>query len=102
MRYRVADHGRVFSTRDRGTQILSDFVSFYDRHDGSSIVLDFEGVLSMTPSFVDELVGELLVRSGRGEIIMPAVENLAPAPLRSVERCARVRGVDWSPHLALA
>lgn len=102
MRYRVADHGRVFSTRDRGSELLSDFVSFYDQHDAGSIVLDFDGVLNMTPSFADEFVGELLVRSVRGEIAMPALENLAPAPLRSVERCARVRGVDWSPHLALA
>ena len=104
MRYRVADHGRVFSTRDRGAQLLSDFSSFCDHESGtSSIVLDFEGVLSMTPSFADEFVGELLARSARGEIVMPSLENLDPAPRRSVERCARARGVDWSlPHLALA
>lgn len=102
MRYRVADHGRVFSTRDRGTQLLSDYVSFCDRHGESTVVLDFEGVLSMTPSCADEFVGELLVRSTRGEITMPDVENLGPRPLRSVVRCAHVRRVDWSPHLATA
>jgi hypothetical protein len=102
MRYRVADQGRVFSTRDRGKQVLSSFLSFCDQHDGNAFVLDFQGVLSMTPSFADELVGELLVRSGRGEIAMPALENLGPQPQRSVERCARVRGIDWSPQLALA
>jgi hypothetical protein len=101
MRYRVADHGRVFSTRDRGKRCLSDFVTFYDRHDGS-VVLDFDGVRSMTPSFADELVGELLVRSARSEIRMPTLENLGPQPLRSVERCARARGVDWSSQLAAA
>jgi hypothetical protein len=102
MRYRVADQGRVFSTRDRGRQFLLDFVTVYDQHGGSDVVLDFEGVLSMTPSFADELVGELLVRSARGEMTMPALEHLAPQPLRSVERCARARGLDWSPQLALA
>jgi uncharacterized protein DUF4325 len=101
MRYRVADHGRVFSTRDRGKRCLSDFVTVYDRHDGS-VVLDFEGVRSMTPSFADELVGELLVRSARGEIRMPTLENLGPQPLRSVERCAQARGLEWSPQLAAA
>jgi hypothetical protein len=102
MRYRVADHGRVFSTRDRGAQILSDFSSFYDQNGADTIVLDFAGVLSMTPSFADEFVGELLARSARGEIVMPALENLDVVPLRSVERCARARRVDWSPELAFA
>jgi hypothetical protein len=102
MRYRVADHGRVFSTRGRGAQVLSDFSSVYEQANGAS-VLDFTGVLSMTPSFADEFVGELLARSARGEIAMPALENLAPAPLRAVERCARARGVDLSaPQLAVA
>jgi len=104
MRYRVADHGRVFSTRDRGAQIFSDFSAFSAHASGGTdVVLDFADVLSMTPSFADEFIGELLVRSARGEIVMPALENLAPAPLRSVERCARARGVDCSsPHLAVA
>jgi len=101
MRYHVADHGRVFSTRDRGKRCLSDFVTVYDQH-GGGIVLDFEGVRSMTPSFADELVGELLVRSMRGEMPMPVLENLGAQPLRSVERCARARGIDWSPQLAAA
>lgn len=103
MRYRVADHGRVFSTRDRGAHILSDFSAFCAHGSGTDAVLDFADVLSMTPSFADEFIGELLARSARGEIVMPALENLAPAPLRSVERCAHARGVDWSsPHLAAA
>ena len=103
MRYRVADHGRVFSTRDRGAEILSDFSAFYAREGGTDVVLDFADVLSMTPSFADEFIGDLLERSARGEIAMPALENLAPAPLRSVERCARARGVNWSsPHLVVA
>jgi STAS-like domain of unknown function (DUF4325) len=93
MHYRVADHGRVFSTRDRGSRVLADFVSVYERHDWSSIVLDFEGVRSMTPSFADEFVGELLVRSERGEMLMPALANLEPTPLRALERCAHVRGI---------
>ena len=97
MRYRLADHGRVFSSRDRGARLLADFVSVYDQHDGSSIIIDFEGVMSMTHSFADEFVGELLVRGERGDIPAPTLENLEPIPARAVERCARVRGVEWQP-----
>jgi uncharacterized protein DUF4325 len=91
MRYRMADHGRVFSTRDRGARLLADFDSAYTRD--ASVVIDFAGVLSMTHSFADEFVGELLARSNRGELPAPRLENLAEVPRRAVERCADVRGV---------
>lgn len=91
MRYRMAEHGSVFSTRDRGSRLLADLESAYNR-DGS-LIIDFEGVLSMTHSFADQFLGELLIRGARGEIPQPQLVNLDSVPRRAVERCAEVRGV---------
>jgi len=102
MRYRIADYGRVFSTRERGSRLLADFLAAYDVSSDRSIVLDFEDVLNMTPSFADEFVGELLVRNTRGQLPAPALENLQPAARRAVERCARVRGVALPRELVAA
>lgn len=101
MRYRIADYGTVFSTRDRGARVLVEVLEAYRARNNGEIIVDFEGVRSMTHSFADEFIGELLSMAKRGEVPTPALENLRGTPLRAVERSARVRDLAV-PHAALA
>lgn len=91
MRYCLADHGLVFSTRDRGARILADL---RERTAGASMVaIDFADVRSVSYSFVDEFIGQLTQDASASE---PAARfvNVPPAAARTIERSLRRRGLD--------
>ena len=54
----LADHGDAFSTRPRAAELRSAIIRLVG--DSSEVCLDFSGVLSVSASFADELVGRLV------------------------------------------
>lgn len=55
MQLNLADYGKTLATRPLASNLRVDFLS--DVHD--DVTLDFAGVLAVSHSFADELVGEL-------------------------------------------
>lgn len=64
MRYNVADHGTFFSTRSRGAAIRGDLEA--KAGDADRVEVDFAGVQSVSYSFLDCFVGELLTGAREG------------------------------------
>jgi anti-anti-sigma regulatory factor len=95
MLYRLADHGLVFSTRDRGARMLADL---RETAGASTATIDFADVRSLSYSFVDEFVGQL-IQDAFASGDLPTLVNLPPAVARTIERSLRRRGLD--PALAL-
>jgi hypothetical protein len=92
MQYRLADHGLVFSTRDRGARMLADIRE--ERGDSTmSMTIDFSGVRSLSYSFVDEFLGEML-QDAAAHQAHPVLTNVPPAVSRTIERSLRRRGLD--------
>lgn len=92
MRFRLAEHGRAFSTRPRGAALLG--VLEGKAHGASEAIIDFEGVTSVSYSFADEFIGELMERADAGRYdFEPALENVAPALRRVIRRSLENRGV---------
>jgi STAS-like domain of unknown function (DUF4325) len=91
MTFRVVAHGTVFSTRDRGEKLLEEV----DRAlaDGEDLVVDFDGVLSISHSFADEFIGALF-EAKPGEV---TIENAAPSVERAIQRSLRARGHGQPP-----
>ena len=92
MQYRLADHGLVFSTRDRGARMLADIRE--ERGDSMmSMTIDFSGVRSLSYSFVDEFLGEML-QDAAAHHAHPVLTNVPPTVSRTIERSLRRRGLD--------
>lgn len=70
-RYVVSQHGQAFATRARADQIRSEIDEV--AQGCSEVLIDFEGVRSLSFSFADELFGMLAIRHAK-----------APAELRPV------------------
>jgi hypothetical protein len=64
MRFRVGDHGEVFSTRPKGAALLTMLEEGMGA--ASEVEVDFENVRNVSYSFADEFVGELLERVEHG------------------------------------
>jgi STAS-like domain of unknown function (DUF4325) len=97
MTYRLADHGRVFSTRDRGARVGAEICELA-KQDGQ-IVVDLADVISVSYSFVDELVSSLteLIKADRLEFA-----NVPPQAARTIERSLKRRGLSEDCLLAAA
>jgi rhodanese-related sulfurtransferase len=96
MRFCLADHGLVFSTRDRGAQLRVELIAATDEHPEEEIAIDFERVLSATNSFLDEFVGVL------AEQRRVVVHNASPRIARTIAASLRRRGLDPRESLAQA
>lgn len=94
MRYRLADHGLVFSTRDRGSRVLADLREKMGNAPDVQVQIDFAGIRSVSYSFVDEFVGELMQAIDAADAIVPAFVNVPASAVRTIERSLRRRGVD--------
>ena len=91
MQYRLADHGLVFSTRDRGARMLADLREQVGSAPMESVVIDFGGVRSVSYSFVDEFIGELMQSAGSS---VPTLVNVPAFAARTIERSLHRRGVN--------
>jgi hypothetical protein len=92
MLYRLADHGLVFSTRDRGARILGDLRA--KSVGASKITIDFSDVRSVSHSFIDEFVGELMQDAVSTSSAAPTFVNVPQLAARTIERTVRRRGLD--------
>ena len=59
MQIRLADGGRAFATRERARAIVEPLAV---GHPPQPLLLDLDGVQAASPSFVDELMGQLAAR----------------------------------------
>jgi anti-anti-sigma regulatory factor len=91
VQYRLADHGLVFSTRDRGARMLADILEKLGAAPIESAVIDFASVHSVSYSFVDEFIGGLMQRAGASP---PTLVNVSESAARTIERSLRRRGLD--------
>jgi hypothetical protein len=91
MQIRLAEHGLVFSTRNRGERLRESLVERIDDLWTVTLTFDFEEVISASYSFVDELIGELAERMAPNA---PDVVNAPPTIVGTIERSLRNRGLD--------
>jgi hypothetical protein len=89
MEFRLADHGLVFSTRDRGKAMRADLL--VDLAPTETVVIDFSDVLSASYSFLDEFVSILAeeLQPRRPELV-----NVSETILETIARSLRHRGLD--------
>ncbi len=99
MRYCLADHGLVFSTRDRGGRILADL---REKTADAPVTIDFSGVMSLSYSFVDEFIGQLLEDASTSGEVLPTFANVPPSAGRTIERSLSRRGVGPEAVLSQA
>jgi anti-anti-sigma regulatory factor len=97
MRYRLADASRVLSTRSRGNSMRCELLEKIKAAPDETVVIDLDGVLHASYSFVDEFFGKLAVDLGEG---FPVLENVPAAVARTIERSLRHRGLDVEKLLA--
>lgn len=97
MEYRLADFSLVFSTRDRGARMRADLRERMNAARGDRHIIDFEGVLSASYSFIDEFLGVLIQEMGDSA---PEIANVTPAVARTIERSLIHRGLDTDRVLA--
>jgi len=92
MRFTLADYGKVFSTRPRGAELLAVVESQAPR--GVVVEIDFEGVQSVSYSFVDEFLGALVERASRPNAFDVAVINAPTRFQRVIDGSLASRGLD--------
>jgi anti-anti-sigma regulatory factor len=97
MEYRLADFSLVFSTRDRGARMRADLLERMDAARGVRFIIDFDGVLSASYSFIDEFLGALIQEMGDSA---PEIANVSPAVAKTIERSLTRRGLDADRVLA--
>ena len=96
MEYRLADQGHVFSSRDRGARLRADLREKTGDGSLADVVINFEDILSVTYSFADEFIGQLVQDAGDG---IPRCVNVAPGIARTIERSLKKRSLDTSQVL---
>jgi hypothetical protein len=97
MQLRLADHGLVFSTRDRGGRVRDGLLRKIGDLRTTTLIFDFDEVISASYSFVDELIGEMAERMAPNA---PEVTGASPKILRTIEKSLRNRGLDPDRVLA--
>lgn len=79
MHLKLADEGMAFATRPRAQSIVQRLAL---ERGGDPFVLDLGGVEAASPSFLDELFGQLSVRyrtvtiSGASQYLLPLVDRV--------------------------
>ena len=95
--FRVADITPNCSTRERGRLVYPALVQFF--RSGSAardeMVISFEGVDLVTPSFLDETILQLVRAEPKGEVTLHAIRDF---PVRSLERLLRATGSKVEVH----
>ncbi len=87
--YELAQHGTTLATRPFGRELRGDLTRKMEDH--QHLELDFSGVLSVSHSFVDELVARLAEDSKTGTVgfdiaISGAVPDVEAVIRRAVDR----------------
>ena len=92
-RYVLGRHGQAFSTRARAEQIRSEIEQL--AAGASEVLIDFEGVRSVSYSFADELVGVFASRyEADHEALRPLVIGLTAQAQRVLVGSLEQRGLS--------
>lgn len=97
MEYRLAEHGLVFSTRDRGARVLADFRERTRGVPLETVRIDFSDVRSVSYSFIDEFIGELAQETRAAG---PRCVNVSATGASTIERSLRRRGLSVEHFLS--
>jgi hypothetical protein len=95
--FRVADITSNCSTRERGRLVYPALVEFFRAGSaaGAELVISFEGVDLVTPSFLDETILNLVRAEPKGEVTLRAIRDF---PVRSLERLLKATGSTVEVH----
>lgn len=97
MLFRLADHGEVFSTRARGQELLAQLEA--DANDATTVEITFEGVRSISYSFADAFLGEVMHRVQSGAYSFDLrLEDVPPQSRRVILSSLANRGIDIDPR----
>lgn len=92
-RYVLGRHGHAFSTRARAEQIRAEIEQL--AAGGRNILIDFEGVRSVSYSFVDELIGVFASRyEANNDSLRPVVIGLTAQAQRVLLGSLEQRGLS--------
>lgn len=83
-RVRLADHGVTLATRPLGAQIREATLERIS--DDDLVELDFDGVLSVSYSFADELVGRLVTENPDRVKVLNASQDVEHVVARVINR----------------
>jgi hypothetical protein len=91
--FRVADITTNCSTRERGRNVYPALANFFraGTSSGGGLVISFEGVELVTPSFLDETILRLIREEPGGEVTLEAIRAF---PVQSLERMLRATGSE--------
>src|SRR6266511_4424674 len=95
--FRVADITSNCSTRERGRLVYPALAQFLRSGStvGDEMVISFEGVDLVTPSFLDETILQLVRAEPKGQVTLRAIRDF---PIRSLERLLRATGSKVEVH----
>ncbi len=92
-RYVLGCHGQAFSTRARAEEIRAEIKQLVA--DGRDVLIDFEGVRSVSYSFVDELIGVFASRyEADNQALRPVVIGLSAQAQRVLLGSLEQRGLS--------
>lgn len=92
-RYVLGCHGKAFSTRARAEQIRAEIEQL--AADGRDVLIDFEGVGSVSYSFADELIGVFASRyEADHDALRPVVIGLTAQAQRVLIGSLEQRGLS--------
>ncbi|MGA9314245.1 MAG: STAS-like domain-containing protein [Solirubrobacteraceae bacterium] len=97
MLIQMAEHGLVFSLRDRGRRMRAEVLEKMSTSPRETLVLDFDQVRSVSNSFADEFVGVLAESMAPNT---PEVINASPGVAKRIEGSLRRRNLDVDQILA--
>ncbi len=81
MRIQLSKFGRVLSSRPAGAEAFNALRPQFDPHD-KKVEIDFEGVLSLAPSWADEFFTKMKDWSGTELTFLPSNNASVAATLR--------------------
>lgn len=77
MRIMLKQYGEILTSRPAGREAALAMKARLSPAAGEPIELDFDGVLSVGPSWLDEVLGALRADYGRGRVICLPTKNLS-------------------------
>ncbi|MBI5881786.1 MAG: STAS-like domain-containing protein [Elusimicrobia bacterium] len=77
MRIRLKQYGEILTSRPAGREAALAMKALLRPAPGELIELDFDGVLSVGPSWLDEVLAALRAEYGRERVIFLPTKNLS-------------------------
>lgn len=86
MRIKVKQYGNILSSRPAGREAALAMLAYSKPAAGEGVELDFDGVLSVGPSWLDEVLAALRKEYGTDRVVcLPSENPSVVASLRAIE-----------------